>query len=92
MPTNPIIHTARAETVMLSLCDEIDYLRHELEASQERERQLRLAYAKLQNDCIQDSYSTIGAVLTHLLKPTMPGAQAKPHDEIKTNQSTSPEA
>lgn len=60
--------TNRVNRLTNELCDEIDCLRAELEASQSREKHWREEYAKLQNNCIQDSHKTIGTLLTHALK------------------------
>lgn len=60
--------TTRINKLTDDLCAEVDWLRDELAASQQREKHWREAHAKLQNQCIQDGYKTIGTLLVHALK------------------------
>jgi hypothetical protein len=62
--------TNRVNELTDELCEEIDRLRVELEASRVSEKYWREKNSKLQNQCLQDSQKITGMLLGHMLKTT----------------------
>lgn len=57
----------RIESLTHELCEEIDYLKQQLEHSKSQEQYWKDEFCKLQNSCLDDHNKTMGIILTGLV-------------------------